>query len=126
LWILGGCGIGEVFLQERFVLAELYVQYRTYLQMKRRTRVTKGGAAKVGRTVRRKTITLMASVQEPKNAHVMIEQFQRMYKARKKAVTLRLDADALAWFKREGRGYQTRINRALRGVMWEGERKSWK
>jgi|HubBroStandDraft_2_1064218.scaffolds.fasta_scaffold72402_2 hypothetical protein len=38
----------------------------------------------------------------------------------------RLDADVLAWFKREGRGYQTRINRALRGVMWEEERKSWK
>jgi len=62
----------------------------------------------------------------PKNARAMIEQFQGMYKARKKAVTLRLDADVLAWFKREGRGYQTRINRVLRGVMWEGERKSWK
>jgi hypothetical protein len=60
---LGGCGIGEVFLQEHFVLAELYA---------------------------------------------------------------RLDADVLAWFKREGRGYQTRINRALRRVMWEEERKSWK
>lgn len=44
----------------------------------------------------------MASVEEPKNAKVMIEQFQRMYKARKKAVTLRLDADVLVWFKREG------------------------
>jgi uncharacterized protein (DUF4415 family) len=30
----------------------------------------------------------------------------------------------LAWFRREGRVYQTRINRALRGVMWEEERKS--
>jgi uncharacterized protein (DUF4415 family) len=115
-----------VFLQEHFVLAELYVQFYTYRQMKRKTRVTGDGAAKAKRTVRRKTITLMASVENPKNAHAMIEQFQRMYKARKKAVTLRLDADVLAWFKREGRGYQTRINRALRGVMWEGERKSWK
>ena len=69
---------------------------------------------------------MMASVEEPKSAHVMIEQFQRMYKARKKAVTLRLDADVLTWFKREGRGYQTRINRALRGVLWAGERKAWK
>jgi uncharacterized protein (DUF4415 family) len=122
----GGYRIGEVFLQEHFVLAELYVQFYTYMQMKRKTRVTKAGAAKAGRTTRRKTITLMASVEEPKNAHVMIEQFQRMYKARKKAVTLRLDADVLAWFKRDGHGYQTRINRALRGVMWEGEGKSWK
>ncbi len=32
------------------------------------------------------------------------------------ALTLRLDADVLAWFKAHGgeRGYQTRINRALR------------
>jgi uncharacterized protein (DUF4415 family) len=126
LWIFRGCRIGEVFLQERFVLAELYVQYYTYMQMKRRTRVTKAGAAKARRATRRRTISLMASVEEPKNAHAMIEQFQRMYKARKKAVTLRLDADVLAWFKREGRGYQTRINRVLRGVMWEEERKSWK
>jgi uncharacterized protein (DUF4415 family) len=75
--------------------------------MKRKTRVTKAAAAKARRSTRRKTIPLMASVEEPKNTHVMIEQFQRMYKARKKAVTLRLDADVLAWFKREGRGYQT-------------------
>jgi uncharacterized protein (DUF4415 family) len=94
--------------------------------MKRRTRVTEAGAAKARRTTRRKTITLMASAEEPKNAQAMIEQFQKMYKARKKTVTLRLDADVLAWFQREGRGYQTRINRALRGVMWEGEKKSWK
>ena len=40
----------------------------------------------------------------------------------KQQVSLRLDADVLAWFKREGRGYQTRINRALRKVMRE-ERK---
>jgi uncharacterized protein (DUF4415 family) len=126
LWIFSGRRSGEVFLQEHFVLAELYVQFYTYMQMKRKTRVTKAGAAKARRTGRRKTITLMASVEDPKNAHVMIEQFQRMYKARKKAVTLRLDADVLAWFKKEGRGYQTRINRALRGVMWEGEGKSWK
>ncbi len=115
-----------MFLQEHFVLAELYVQFYTYIQMKGVQGVTKAGAAKVRRTTRRKTITLMASVEEPKNAPAMIEQFQRMYKARKKAVTLRLDADVLAWFKKEGRGYQTRINRALRGLMWEEERKSWK
>jgi uncharacterized protein (DUF4415 family) len=68
----------------------------------------------------------MGSVEKPKNAGAMIEPFQRMYKARKKAVTLRLDADVLVWFKREGRGYQTRINRALRGLMWDEEGKSWK
>ena len=39
------------------------------------------------------------------------------YRPVKKQITLRLDADVLAWFKRRvpgGRGYQTEINRALR------------
>jgi uncharacterized protein (DUF4415 family) len=40
-----------------------------------------------------------------------------MYRPLKKPVTLRLDADVLAWFKKDGRRYQTRINRALRKVM---------
>ena len=40
-----------------------------------------------------------------------------MYKPIKKPVTLRLDADLLAWFKAQGQGYQTRINQALRDVM---------
>ena len=50
-------------------------------------------------------------------------EWAKYYKPRKKPVTLRLDADVLAWFKKQGRGYQTRINRALRKVMAE-ERKS--
>ena len=39
------------------------------------------------------------------------------YRPVKQQVTLRLDADILAWFRahaRDGRGYQTDINRALR------------
>ena len=47
-----------------------------------------------------------------------------MYKPVKKPVTLRLDADVLAWFHRAGRGYQTRINRALRKVMIEERKKA--
>jgi uncharacterized protein (DUF4415 family) len=39
------------------------------------------------------------------------------YKPLKKPVTLRLDADVIAWFKKDGRRYQTRINQALRDVM---------
>ena len=35
----------------------------------------------------------------------------------KKQLTIRLDADVLAWLKRHGRGYQTRINHILRVVM---------
>jgi uncharacterized protein (DUF4415 family) len=34
----------------------------------------------------------------------------------KKAITMRLDADLLAWFRRQ-RGYQTRINAILRAYM---------
>ncbi len=37
--------------------------------------------------------------------------------APKKPVTLRVDADVLDWFKRQGRGYQTRINQLLRAYM---------
>ncbi|MBI3485124.1 MAG: BrnA antitoxin family protein [Acidobacteria bacterium] len=47
-----------------------------------------------------------------------------LYKPVKKPVTLRLDADVLAWFKRQGRGYQTRINRALRRLMMEERKRS--
>ncbi len=39
------------------------------------------------------------------------------YRPVKRQLTLRLDADVVAWFKRHargGRGYQTDINRALR------------
>ena len=39
------------------------------------------------------------------------------YQPVKQQITLRLDADVVAWFKRhapDGRGYQTEINRALR------------
>jgi len=35
----------------------------------------------------------------------------------KRQLTIRLDADVLAWLKGQGKGYQTRINRILRVVM---------
>ena len=35
----------------------------------------------------------------------------------KQPVTLRLDTDVLAWFKSQGQGYQTRINKLLRSYM---------
>ena len=49
----------------------------------------------------------------------------KFFRANKKQVTLRLDADLIEWFKakqRGARGYQTAINAALRGVV-EGERR---
>ena len=36
---------------------------------------------------------------------------------RKNQVTLRIDEDVLTWFKKQGRGYQTRINALLKAYM---------
>ena len=41
----------------------------------------------------------------------------RFYRPLKEAVSLRLDADVLAWLKKDGQGYQTRVNRMLREQM---------
>ncbi|GGG63997.1 BrnA antitoxin family protein [Edaphobacter dinghuensis] len=41
----------------------------------------------------------------------------RFYRPVKKAVSLRLDADVIAWLKKDGEGYQTRANRILRERM---------
>ena len=52
-----------------FLLAELCVPYYAHTQMKRKTRVTEAAAAKAGRMTRRKTIALMAPVEDLENAH---------------------------------------------------------
>lgn len=41
----------------------------------------------------------------------------KFYRPIKKSLTIRLDADILAWLKAQGRGYQTRINKLLRNAM---------
>ena len=41
----------------------------------------------------------------------------RFYRPIKKPLTLRVDADVLAWLKSQGKGYQTRINEILRSAM---------
>jgi uncharacterized protein (DUF4415 family) len=41
----------------------------------------------------------------------------RFYRPVKHPVTIRIDADVLAWIKSKGKGYQTRINRLLRAAM---------
>ena len=46
----------------------------------------------------------------------------KFYRPIKRPVTIRVDADVLAWLKRQGRGYQTRINKLLREAM-EGKRR---
>ena len=49
------------------------------------------------------------------------------YRPVKQQITLRLDADLVAWFKHQapgGRGYQTDINRALRSHVEQAERQA--
>jgi uncharacterized protein (DUF4415 family) len=40
----------------------------------------------------------------------------------KTQLTLRVDSDVLEWYKKQGRGYQTRINQLLRAYMQEHQR----
>jgi uncharacterized protein (DUF4415 family) len=41
---------------------------------------------------------------------------------RKKQLTLRVDGDVVDWYKKQGKGYQTRINALLRAYMKEHQR----
>jgi uncharacterized protein (DUF4415 family) len=43
----------------------------------------------------------------------------KFYRPIKKPLTLRVDADVLAWFKSQGKGYQTLINKILRSAMMQ-------
>jgi uncharacterized protein (DUF4415 family) len=44
--------------------------------------------------------------------------------ARKRQLTIRIDGDVLEWYRRQGPGYQTRINALLRAYMQEHPRKN--
>lgn len=46
-----------------------------------------------------------------------IPEHTTFYKPVKKATTIRLDVDILAWLKTYGKGYQTKINAILRQEM---------
>jgi uncharacterized protein (DUF4415 family) len=91
----------------------IYVHWGHY--MKPRKRIKKKGG-RIGRP--------RASADEGKRGRDPLAELTRFYRPVKQPVTLRLDADVLAWFKRQGRGYQTRINKALRELMMEGWRGS--
>ncbi len=41
----------------------------------------------------------------------------KFYRPIKKSLTIRIDADVLAWLRAQGKGYQTRINGLLRQAM---------
>ena len=46
------------------------------------------------------------------------------YRPIKQQLTVRLDADVVAWLRRHGKGYQTRLNRVLREAMLADTKKS--
>ena len=46
------------------------------------------------------------------------------YRPLKQQLTVRLDADVVAWLRRQGKGYQTRLNQMLRTAMVEDMKKS--
>ena len=41
----------------------------------------------------------------------------KFYRPRKESISLRVDSDVLHWFRSQGDGYQTRMNRVLRDAM---------
>jgi uncharacterized protein (DUF4415 family) len=67
--------------------------------------------------LRRKTVKAIGLSAPARDAKLRNLKIGDLYRPLKKPVTLRLDADVIAWFKKDGRRYQTRINAALRTVM---------
>ena len=68
------------------------------------------------RAMKDKDIVLSAEHPEADLRHIMRGVVRRGLKPvpPKASVSLRVDADVLAWFKAQGRGYQTRMNAVLR------------
>jgi uncharacterized protein (DUF4415 family) len=50
-------------------------------------------------------------------ANAVVRKNLKLAPARKTQVTLRIDTDVLEWFKKQGRGYQTRINALLKAYV---------
>jgi len=80
--------------------------------------VSKGSKTQraVGRR-RKRVVNAVSLSARARDAKLRDLKIGDLYRPVKKPVTLRLDADVIAWFKKDGRRYQTRINSALRKVM---------
>jgi len=74
----------------------------------------KATAARAGATPDKRQGWGLRTSAKPQFYSMKITDF---YRPLKRPVTLRLDADVIAWFRKDGRRYQTRINAALRRVM---------
>ena len=73
------------------------------------------------RGLKDKDITLTAEHPEAATKHIVRGIVRRGLKPvpPKAAISLRVDADVLEWFKAQGPGYQTRINAILRAYKEE-------
>lgn len=53
----------------------------------------------------------------PKLDKAFFERARIRMPARKRSISLRVDPDVLEWFKKQGQGYQTRINAVLKAYV---------
>jgi uncharacterized protein (DUF4415 family) len=53
----------------------------------------------------------------PKLDKAFFERTHVRMPARKRSISLRVDPDILDWFKKQGQGYQTRINAVLKAYV---------
>lgn len=90
--------------------------------------MSKRSSSKISRTdwarvraMKDKAITLTAEHPEASVKHIVRGILRRGLKPlpAKAAISLRVDADVLEWFKAQGPGYQTRINAVLRAFKEE-------
>lgn len=90
--------------------------------------MSKRSSSKISRTdwarvraMKDKAITLTAEHPEASLKHIVRGILRRGLKPlpAKAAISLRVDADVLEWFKAQGPGYQTRINAVLRAFKEE-------
>ncbi len=88
-----------------------------------KTEGTKTPRRRAMRRRRRKVANPFSLTIPARDAKLQNLKIGDLYRPLKKPITVRLDADVLAWFKKDGKRYQTRINQALRKVM-EREMKS--
>jgi uncharacterized protein (DUF4415 family) len=79
-------------------------------------KVTKGHAREI-RALRRMKDEEIDLTDIPARTDWSNAAIGKFYRPIKKSLTIRIDADVLAWLKGQGKGYQTRINSLLRRAM---------
>lgn len=60
---------------------------------------------------------MAVDAEDPGRDPAFWDRARPVFPGKKERVTMRLDADVLDWFRRQGAGYQTRINAVLRGYV---------